>query len=449
MKKTAILALICLLTALGLFLGGCQAPDDMGLDLEDNNSLIGTYFTDTVTITMDIVKMDTINTTSNIASSSPFWVVGRGQDAYFGTYKAHSYARMILSESNMKFENAAGEPYILDSLLLRLQLGNVLGDRTTPHKLELYRNLQTLSPDSTYYQYDRLQIEEQPLAIAYYPQDLDSNNVLSFKLSEAFAQELFSKGGKDELADQPQFAEFFKGFAIKSASPDANSIISFDVRQIRTFLGMYYHLASSDTVPRLRRIASFGAHFCNFESDLSTSQYLQDLTPETPVVSDERINNLAFVQGGTGILTRIRFPHIADFAQGRKIMVNRAELEIDPLPEHLGNTRTGPPFLYFYHTNRTGTGLFEINPFTKQPMTLMRETDPTQPLAFVYNSGGRSYTTVQMTAYIQRLIEGAANNNSLIFVPSGNTYSLNSVVMGNNAHTQRRMRLKIYYTEVP
>jgi hypothetical protein len=433
--------------AMSLFTA-CQDPESFGLELEDPSNLINTVYTDTFTIVSDIVKIDSINTTSASTSTAPFLVVGQMENEYFGKYEAKSYARMIIHENNIKFENA-GEPYLLDSVLLRLYVSAVQGDRKKPHRLAVYRNLETLSPDSTFYQFDVLQTEAQPIGYATYPDDLDTNNVLSFRLTEAFANELFSKGGADELTNQEKFVEYFKGVSVRSDEETANSIISFDARNILSFLGLYYHLASSDTVARVRRIANFGAHFCNFSSDLSRSAYLQNLSSATSIPTQSTAN-LGMVQAGTGILTRLRFPHLTSFGRNQKVMINRAELFLDPIADYLGNTHSAPPFLYLYYGNaRSSNELFEFSTVTGQPLALMSETNSSQPLAFNYLSGGRAYSTIQLTAYIQRVVKGEIPNSGLILFPSGNTYSLHSVIFGDNQHAKNRLRLKVYYTIAP
>ncbi|WP_027001522.1 DUF4270 family protein [Hugenholtzia roseola] len=435
------------LAAMSLFTA-CQDPDSLGLELEDPSDLINTVYTDTITIVSDIVKVDSINTTSASTSTAPFLVVGQMENEYFGKYEAKSYARMIIHENDIEFETA-GEPYLLDSVLLRLYVSSVQGDRTTPHRLAVYRNLETLSPDSTFYQFDALQTEIQPIGYATFPDDLDSNNVLNFRMTEAFANELFSKGGAEELTNQEKFVEYFKGVSIRSDEETSNSIVSFDARNILSFLGVYYHLASSDTIPRVRRIANFGAHFCNFSSDLSRSAYLQNLSAAASIPT-QSTDNIGMIQAGTGILTRLRFPHLTSFGRDQKVMINRAELALDPIPDYLGNVRSAPPFLYLYYGNAGSSDeLFEFSAVTGQPLALMSETNSSQPLAFNYLSGGRAYSTIQLTAYIQRVIDGEIPNSGLILFPSGNTYSLHSVIFGDNKRAQNRLRLKVYYTIAP
>ena len=150
MKKTIYCTLVLLMC---IFLTSCKDDKtDIGIDQLDN--LMGTDFTDTITLQAFSVLEDTINTTNASAN-----IVGHISDPIFGNSDAGIYTQISLGGAAVNF----GSHPIIDSAVLTLQVSSYYGDTNSAVGIRVYQLTEDLNDETQYYQTSSVSYNPTPL----------------------------------------------------------------------------------------------------------------------------------------------------------------------------------------------------------------------------------------------------------------------------------------------
>ena len=303
--------------------GACEESSEIGLDLIDNSPQV--YFTDTVTVSLSTIIIDSIPT--NGLSRQ---LVGTYHDQQLGSWNSSSYFQIGLNGNW-----APEEDHIYDSLRLVIHYdGYWYGDTLNPQTLQVYRITELYEPDegTRYYNTSSLQVD--PLAIGsiqYLPRPTQHDSLI-INISEALGLELFNlaQNNDQRLSDLDDFLDFFRG--IKLQSGGSGAVIGFETSPEQCYLELYYHERGEELVNLSYRfpLLTSEQQFNAISGD-RTQTALANLDSQRDILSAAAIDELSLIQAGTGVVTRIEFPYIENLVKTSDFRILTAQLQIVPL----------------------------------------------------------------------------------------------------------------------
>lgn len=303
---------------------------------------------DSFTVNLSSYMQDSV-----VTSGKSLSLIGSYSNPTFGKVTASSY--VIFGRPSM---NQIEDNTVFDSLVMTLSYtGYYYGDTLKPYTLSMHRvNQDIVFPsDASYlfntsaFGYDSESIGN--ITFLARPKSKDTVNV---KMSSVLGNELFDKFSKysDQVATPSDFVNYFKGIAFVPGADDS-SIVGFDVNNNTMYMTLYYHIVG-DVVNVSKSIVMYPyftqMQFNHISSD-RTGTLIENLGNDP--ISSTMTGNYAYIQGGTGIVTRIDFPSLADILQVYKHMqVLRAEFIIQPVGDVGGDTQFFPQKVNLYYTNK-------------------------------------------------------------------------------------------------
>jgi hypothetical protein len=183
------------------------------------------------------------------------------------------------------------------------------------------------------------------------------------------------------------------------------------------------------------------------------------LTKQYDSVASTAENPETYVQGGLGIMTRIRFDNFDEIRRQGNVAINRAELVVTALP---GSTQSAQSKLILY--DATGSGKILRSPSAYWPLFIGGGINGALPIATY--TGGKY--TFDITSYINQILLGRYSNDGL-FLSLPSTYtdlqirnnqsptvtpnisleeSVVGISIGGHNHPTAPVKLKIYYTPI-
>jgi hypothetical protein len=451
-----------LLTAVILLLFSCDDRFDINF-LEEEQQL-NTLYSDTFTISTDLIALDTVETTY-----APQLLFGQVYDAKFGTTRAESYANIVLRRDSIRFTDATNLSPVYDSVVLIGPVTYTHGDISQKQTVFVHEmaNILDTAAAVTYKRQDR-QAVSRLLGSGEYPTAVKKDS-LRIRLSDEFGRALFAKGGEQELRKQEFFAQYFKGIRISSETNSQNAAV-VGLNSSLTKIALFYRKKVTDTIASRVEFAvnsssnpAYIKYYNYIASDWSKTPILSRLRSGAPF-STAQSNNEAYIQCGTGVVTRIRFPHLNKLAQGRRIKVNRAEFRLQPADEVFAIPNRVPPGQLIYAMSDANG--YMVRNAKNQINYVLAEVLPTsesydQRAQLVYNKDGRMYYGVNsnssytpgtnLTTYVQNLIDGKSNDYGLIMRPAEREQvgKVDKLIF-NDAQSKsgNRIKLLIYYTVV-
>jgi hypothetical protein len=441
-------------------LASCEDPSDIGLDLQDENQ-IGAFYTDTLTINSGTV----LHSDSVLAFKQLPLPIGGYQDATLGSVKATAFTEVSLSGTGLSF----GTNPVADSLVLSLDYTtDIYGAKgIAPLTLNVHRLTENFQDKASYFTTSSLNYDGNALGtVTFQPKVVTNDSTKTeqtvparIRLNLALANELLAQSGKDPLKDQAKFIQFFKGIAIVPTQ-DARVLIALNTGSNKTKLTLYYKNGTEKKEHSFFMSGSSTRNFSKIEANRTATALAgldkYELLPSTETGGE------TYVQAGTQLLTKLTIPHLTKMKEKYgNIIINRAELVV-PVKTNSFETLLAPEYLGIYETNNSNQILYASNgqPRTvpiDNPNALDSYTFPTA-LAFVGKEGTKEANyRVNVTAYVQAIIDGKKPNTSLLITPAkfqasadGNLLSNESIpkraILVNTA--DRGVKLRIYFSKL-
>lgn len=412
-------ALSCIYAAFFSFmifsLSSCVDPTNVGSDLLDNERAEVSFF-DTLTVNATTeLGAPQITYGPNLGDQVDSYIWGRVKDPIFGTSNAEIYAQPRLGFFNPDFFRAQ-----LDSIILVL-----------PYDLDTnayYGNINEVFEMDVYRVNDRIERSEfypsdtsfttDPTLIGsrrFVPNIRDSLNFivipgalkdtiqvpayLSIPLTEVFGVEILRLDSLT-LDNDDNFFDFLGGILLDPVSEN-NGYLSFDLKN--AFSGIYIYYTLSDTLNRQFQIGldQFATRFPVFSHDYT------DATVNSFINDETKGDSLIFVQGLSGVDTRIELPFVQNLDG---LVVNKAELVLQL--ETLDNDQPDvfPPAdqLSLFAESSSGS-IFAITDFS-----LADFTNNIPDLFGGVNDEATGTYTLNFSDHFQRMITGEVNNNLII-----------------------------------
>jgi hypothetical protein len=425
-----------------LFLSACKKEGSLSPDFIENTS--SSSFSDTLAI-----RTQTVAGRAVLADKIATALSGIYQDSVFGKVSSSFYTQPLLPGNALVFGNT-GETLITDSVVLSLEYSGFYGDSSIQQTLEVFRLSENVDLDESYFSDTSIQHESSPLgSLSFRPRpntpvtilqpntlggidtvELDAQ--LRIRLDNAFGDELLSKSGQDELANNTNFTDFFKGIKVSPVdmgglSDNQAAILYIALTASQTRISLYYKKVSStnDTTRSVTNfpINSSSVRFNTFSHDYSSG--------EVASVLGDTNTQYVYTESMAGVETNIKFPGVLKALKGQKIILNKAELEL-PVSNVLAFGTAEKLIL----ASRDNVGDLQFIPdFFESESYFGGKYDGTDQL-YRFN----------ITRYIQGLLNGTENDNGLTVLVTGSAVKAERAIFQDDISLGRRIKLNLYYS---
>jgi len=341
----------------------CSKIEDVGLTSNSESILVNSI--DTFNITTSTFMLDPIPT-----GGSGKLLIGTYDDPYIGKNTVTPYFRLNLPS----LENEYPIDSRFDSLTLQLNYnGDFYGDTTKAIALSVYRLTQDIEPKelpialegdeypvfvsgATLYADQQFEHEDTALgSLSFFPKPKSGKDTINIRLNQNWGETLFDMALKRDtkLLNSEEFYEYLKGFVLESE--DAASIIG--LRDSLT-LFLHYSYENQTNGNRVSKTISMNIGNASYQFNAvkteRSSYPLQGLSYTHQELPTSSTGNRTFVQGLSGIVTRIHFPNIRQgFGDGITV-INNAKLIVETDQSPAANNPP-PETLILMIANRYGT----------------------------------------------------------------------------------------------
>lgn len=427
---------------LGLLLAsGCKKPEDsLGLSVLDPADTLSTVRMDTVSV-ITWPRLDSAVRTSALSSNE----VGSYQDDVFGTVTTGTAMQLRLSVNNI---GPADPSLVCDSLILALAYTTtepVYGDLDA-QVIRVFRLAEDLSPDSIY-KSNREPVADATDLVQGAPRSFTPSPSagpviggdslvpqLRIPLSTDLGNELLLQWGQPTMADNASFLAFFKGVYIvpdpAGQAPLHGGVWRFNPLNGASKMTLYYHNADGG-----------GATF-DFIIGTGSARYTMAAFDRTsamvPVVeealADSTLGQTAsYVQAMGSIRTEVRFPYLDDLANGPYRALAKAELVLPIAGEYHG-TYLPPEQLFAFRKAADGTDLLVPDQILGQGQ-----------VGGFYDEANKEYR-LNLTRWVQGVINGTYPNTGLSLVPGSNGVSVDRAVLAGPLAVDKPMQMVLTFT---
>lgn len=300
------------------------------------------------------VAIKTVLADSFISSNSALMTIGNYNDEKLGKVEASHYSAVRLDKSNVQFSNDMLN-LRADSLVLQLPYftpyptyGYLNGSSNT-QTIEVYELTEKIEPTKYYYSNSSALYNPVPVgSVTVTFNTLDSiydpvvNQKLPphlrIKLDQNLALRFLQEGtpGRTGLQNNNNFVNWFKGFYMKSTTVNqainTGAIAHFNPKSNLTTLSLYYTTLNDNITKKF-----------NFLLDANVPQFnsvkFDRLNTDAQVsINASNAYQTAYVQSLGGLVTQIDFPNLDAWANGKKIVIHQATLDLGV------NTNNAPPY---------------------------------------------------------------------------------------------------------
>ncbi len=448
------------LAAASLWLTACEEPKEIGLT---PTTPVGVYYTDTFTVRTSTVLLDSVQT-----DRTGRLLIGRYTDPTFGSLTARAFATVDLGTLPNINSVKLDSDVICDSVKLIVDYRLAYGDTTKPQTVTVHRLSQELDSTRRYTTASPApQFEAQPLAtLQILSGPTTTGTSIVSNLSKSLGEELLGLL-KGEGSTRFNFRKAFKGLAFIPGSGNT-SVVSLGASG-GTGIILYYRKPDATTAQSISLIIDPVTYRASAFSQVTSNR---TGTPLAALTSTQPLSLTAgggqtYVQGVTGVTTRIELPTVAELKKQGPVAINRADLIITPTGTASG---TSQPFYLTlgerdasnqlaytmqsttrrYHFVQTSVGAFLRGPQSW-----------TSPQSSVIGAENRNAFTFDVSGYLQSLLMDFRPNNGLVVVPLSSpsivtttqsgipVYQAQSVINNQLTATTlgpKSVRLVVFYT---
>ncbi|ARS37356.1 DUF4270 family protein [Pontibacter actiniarum] len=448
--------LLCCLGA-ALALSSCEDPNELGLELVEDN--VSGKFTDTLTVDVSTVLLDSVYT-----SGTGALLVGQYATPQTGTLNASTYFQLGIGSAA-----TIGTEATYDSIKLVLPLsGYYYGDTTNAVTYEVYelnsdlklRELPPIYPNerpvsdfyrqSALYNKSKIAVKDEPLTSFTFQPGVAKKDTLQVDLPDALGQAWFDirKAGGEQLKQTSNFITYFKGLGIKASQ--STSVLGFNASS-GVMVQLYYSEPAASGGTRVAKTLNFPLNNPTLQFNRITSDFtgspLEGLK-DNNILPASATNGMSVAQAGTGLMIKLELPYLEQLkAQLKPEFINKAVLVIEPLRSATTTyPYPVPTTVGIYRTNQN-TGV------TYSPLPYDYDTKGS-PVVSGFVKDSENATTghyeFSITEYlISRLKNEQLINEPLYIAPaSGFNTAVSRLVVGAQDKNIKNIKLKVYYTTI-
>lgn len=439
-------------TIMALFIfGSCSKIDGVSLDVDQ--SLLAVNSSDTFAVSSSTFLLDPLP-----SAGQGGLLLGAFESDYVGQTKASTYFRLAMPDLSTTFTNDVQ----FDSLTISLFYnGYSYGDTTQTMGISVHRLVEAIDPKElsialeddeypvfasgeTLYTDQSFTYADQALgATRFSPKPHSNRDTVTIKLDQELGRTLFDMVLKKDsrLSVEDEFLDFFRGLAIIPEA-DAKAIIGF--KDSIAFNLHYSYERQADgrriTDELTINMGSSSYQYNRIETDRSNS-LLQAMTAVNSEIASTSTDSRTFVQGLTGLVSRIRFPGIRETLGLGATAINKAQLIIETDQPEYG-FYPAPDSLILFVANKYGT-----------PTSLVQNASGASLLA-VYQRGstsggtGRGKYVFDITNYLSALVKTQTYDDEeslLISLPTATLMSRTNVLQVAQNDNKPAIKLNVLY----
>lgn len=431
----------------------CAKIDGVGLDM--NSGVLGVNSSDTFTVNTSTFMLDPLPT-----GNQSLLLLGAFEDEYLGKTKSSTFFRLAQPDLSTEFTNDAQ----FDSLTIRLFYnGYYYGDTTKTITLNVHQMTEAIEPRELSI---ALEDDEYPVFVSgetlYTDQSFDYSNeaigtttfsprplsvadTVSIRLSQALGEQIFQMILQNDrrLEIEDEFLEYFKGLAIIPIG-DPKAVIGF--RDSIAFNVHYSYEGQSDG-QRIDDEITFNIgnstyQYNKIESDRSNT-VLKSLSLSNPELTPDLTDQRTFLQGGTGIVTRVRFPNIRQTLGLGNTAINSAQLIIETDQSELGYTPP-PDSLVLFVANNYGTPTSMVTNISGTSLLAIYQTGNT---AGGYGPGKYVFNITDYLAEIIKTQNFDEEESLLLSLPVSSLLTTTDMLHIAQGENKPAIKLNVLYTK--
>ncbi len=424
-----------------VFVSCGKKPDTIGLDLVDaNKPSIGN---DTI---IEVEVYSAIED-SVITDETTVNIIGSMQTATFGRTTASAYTHLRISDPNPDW----GPNPVADSVLFYMVYDTAYGNINTEQTFTIYRVSEDFYLDKNYYSNDSIGFfQDQVLAQHTFIPDLtpilvtDSTDegvdssylaaILTIPIDNWFADDyIFNLS--DSLGSNESFINEFKGIYIRPDDVNGvgeGALLSFDLLSERSYMSIYYHNDTTDSLSYKFLINLNNARVGKYEHDYTLSQ--------DPIFINQVVNkdttlgttNL-YLQGLGGVQTYLRFPGLEAMTSEGNRVINEARLIFHS--EAYDEIYPPPSTLYLFKFNEEG-----------ELRTMIDQNEGENYFGGNFKSDTRTYW-FRITMEAQKILNGDPRYGFVIYPAAKSVRPHELVMPGTNPDNSGYFHLEVIYTD--
>lgn len=393
--------------------------------------------TDTCTVRMSTVLLDSINTSNKSVAQ-----IGYYKDDIWGKISGSSYVEY----SPSTFTPNENLSYRFDSLTISMKCnGDYVGDTLAPLKVHLYELTENLELNTSGYLYNNSNVSYQstPFSTIKIQPKPNGKNLLEYRLSDDLGKLWFNKmlSRSDDFTSSDNFRKYFKGIAFVPDENSDKSLMGFAISDSSLCITLYYHELGESATDLTVKFTPSTPNYNNVNHDRSNTP-LQFLNSGTTVLASDKMSNVSYVQGLTGLYTKIEFPYLNNILEaGQMVSIESATLYLYPVKGSYGVLNPLPSSLALYQSN-------ENNVTEDQVKDVLGSSVQTGSLITDNDLHENTYYSFNITSFLQSSLGtiGVNKKNLQLVIPEDKiNSSYQSVVFGDMKHPQSQVKLSILY----
>ncbi len=398
----------------------------VGEDFVDSSTKV--FFIDTLNIISSSFQFDSL-----VVSNPNRLLIGSYRDEVFGRINSKSYVQ--LSPSSFDIENDAQ----FDSIELVLKYDKYFYNDTIPaQEFKVFEVDQTIEPDEgNYYNTTNFRYKDAPIALKEFLPKINKVDSLVIKIADSYGRSLFTKFIENEINNEDEFLDDFKGLLVEGTRETNTTILGFS---LDSYMRMYYSL--DNEIEADGRVLDFsfnaGNTFNNISSNKSTT-YFESIDDQEDYLSSDEADELSFIQSGIGIVTRIDIPNInaLNNIQGQGSILD-AKLKMTLKRNSSTNNLFTDGNLLAFIIDRKSNVLADLTFDGSVPVTSVIEISDSEFDADTY--------VMDMMSFIDLKQQETNEPFFLAIYPEEFTSSVNRYVLnGNEAEDNLRLKLELIY----
>lgn len=412
----------------------------MGSEFIDGGSTL--TMIDTFQIKMSTVLIDSLNT-SNTGTA----LVGHYVDPNLGTVTATSYFELGIPTS---FSESSGNVYDSTVVILRYN-GYYYGDTTRWQTITVHSIAERLNGnewDNGIYNNRNTPYSSEVLGSVHFLKRTAVSDSLVIPISDTLGKDFFTRmneGDDDYMTSSSSLVNYFHGLAIVPDTTESNVVYGFKADATNLAMRVYYHRPNANGDGQDDYYADFpytsvDPAYNRIQADRSQT-LLKSLVTQREDISSTSTDGETFVQCGTGLMTKMRFPSLNDIQLiNQQGIIMKAELEFSPVVNTY-DPQALPDSLILIQTNKVNAAISTLTSSDGTTLHLSPSSDE------LYNENTKF--TIDITDFIQNAFsDGLYNTENGLLISWGSTQylsRLDGLVIQADQKVENGPKLKIYY----
>jgi hypothetical protein len=424
LRRKSIPVILFTLTLIIILPEGCEEnPEILGRNLLPDSL-------QAFVSTSEAIHAFTRRTDSVVSNIKSTFLLGQNTHDEFGEVTAG-----LITEINLiDYESFSfGDDPHYDSVVLRLDFNNYIGDPLPSLEFRLYEFLGELRTDTNMYSNTEVDGKYNPVLLGTGSIDMNDSIIKIFIDDQDFIDK-FLEAPDSVYKNNDNLQGYIRGFYIIPERFSGNgAMISLNFINYPASLTIYYRNEEDDSLSYSLEIGSISKHFNLFDHQFSgfpVEEYLNN---------GEEPDTLVYIESPGGVNGIIRFPELSAWLDSMPVAINHAQLIITPADTLTTGVKVGeyPASLDLFRYGEDGVNRYIYDYILNQ-----------STFGGTYDDETNSYR-FNLKVHIQSYLNGDIENPDLILLPGSNAETYNQLIIygGNSGHADR-MRLEIVYTNL-